>query len=50
MPARITMRRLFRNYTSLIGAVLAGISFTVNVFLTSSSAEGAKCWSRPNWT
>jgi len=33
MPERITIRRLFWNYTSLIAAVIAGISFTVNVFL-----------------
>ena len=33
MPARITIRRLFWNYTSLVGVVLAGICFTVNVFL-----------------
>ena len=29
----ITLRRLFRNYISLIGGILAGLSFTVNVFL-----------------
>jgi c(7)-type cytochrome triheme protein len=29
----ITIRRLFRNYLSLLGAVITGISFTVNVFL-----------------
>ena len=29
----ITLRRLFRNYISLIGGILAGLSFIVNVFL-----------------
>ncbi len=33
MPGRLTLRRLFRNWTSLIGAVIAGLSMTVNVFL-----------------
>ena len=33
MPATITLRRLFRNYLSLIGGGVAGMSFAVNVFL-----------------
>ncbi len=33
MPTRLTFRRLFRNWTSLIGAVIAGLSITVNIFL-----------------
>ena len=33
MPTRLTFRRVFRNWTSLIGAVIAGISLTVNIFL-----------------
>ena len=30
---RVTIRRLFRNYVSLVGALIAGLSFVVNVFL-----------------
>lgn len=33
MPSRLTFRRLFRNWTSLIGALIVGISLTVNIFL-----------------
>ena len=33
MPSRLTFRRLFRNWTSLIGAVIAGLSLTVDIFL-----------------
>ncbi len=33
MPSRLTFRRLFRNWTSLIGAIVAGTSLTVNIFL-----------------
>jgi c(7)-type cytochrome triheme protein len=33
MPARLTFRRLFRNWASLIGAVIAGIGLTVDIFL-----------------
>ena len=29
----MTLRRLFRNYISLIGAIIAGLSFLVNVVL-----------------
>jgi hypothetical protein len=33
MPMAITLRRLFRNYLSLIGGGVAGMSFVVNVVL-----------------
>jgi c(7)-type cytochrome triheme protein len=33
MPSRLTFRQLFRNWTSLIGAVIAGLSLTVTIFL-----------------
>lgn len=33
MTTPITLRRLFRNYISLIGGIIAGVSFIVNVFL-----------------
>lgn len=33
MPSRLTFRQLFRNWTSLIGAVIAGLSLAVNIFL-----------------
>lgn len=33
MSTPITLRRLFRNYVSLVGAIVAAISFVTNVFL-----------------
>jgi len=33
MASRLTVRRLFRNWASLIGAVIAGLSITVDIFL-----------------
>jgi len=33
MPTAITLRRLFRNYLSLIGGILAALSFITNIFL-----------------